>query len=173
MAEYKTFEHDVLVIGAGGTSTIVSLVNRQRAKKMDLRLLKEIITAVPASLKIHDARLEIVLVGAGRMARLNEKYLRHRGPTDVMAFDYSAGRRQPGQTPAHLRGEIFVCVDEAISQSRKFRTQWQSEIVRYIVHGILHLAGHDDSRPAARKKMKRAEDGLMRKLSGRFALSGL
>ena len=47
-----------------------------------------------------------------------------------------------------LHGEIFICVDEAVWQARKFRTSWQSEIVRYLVHGVLHLLGHDDSRPA-------------------------
>ena len=53
-----------------------------------------------------------------------------------------------GVTRATLHGEIFICVDEAVLQARKFRTSWQSEIVRYLVHGVLHLLGHDDSRPA-------------------------
>ena len=43
-----------------------------------------------------------------------------------------------------IHGEMFICVDEAIVQAKKFKTNWQSEVVRYIIHGILHLLGHDD-----------------------------
>jgi len=50
-----------------------------------------------------------------------------------------------------LLGEIYICVDEAVLQARKFGTSWQSEVIRYLVHGVLHLLGFDDSsggRPA-------------------------
>jgi ssRNA-specific RNase YbeY (16S rRNA maturation enzyme) len=46
-------------------------------------------------------------------------------------------------------------------------------VVRYVVHGILHLMGYDDLQPLARKKMKREEGRLVRELSRRFALSKL
>ena len=84
-----------------------------------------------------------------------KSYLRHDGSTDVIAFDYAkiAGQAvqpvpktawtengQAGSLSA-LHGEIFICVDEAVLQARKFHTSWQSEIVRYLVHGVLHLLG--------------------------------
>jgi rRNA maturation RNase YbeY len=72
-----------------------------------------------------------------------------------------------------LHGEIFVCVDEALLQARKFGTSWQSETVRYVVHGVLHLLGHDDLRAAARRGMKREEDRLVREISRRFSLAQL
>jgi rRNA maturation RNase YbeY len=72
-----------------------------------------------------------------------------------------------------LYGEIFVCVDEAVWQAQKFGASWQSEVVRYIVHGILHLLGFDDASVAARRKMKREENRRLRELSRRFALSKL
>jgi rRNA maturation RNase YbeY len=56
-----------------------------------------------------------------------------------------------------MHGELFICVDEAVLQAKKFKTSWQSEIVRYLVHGVLHLLGHDDFKPA-RRKMKREEN---------------
>ena len=64
-------------------------------------------------------------------------------------------------------------MDDAIRQAKKFKTNWQSEIVRYIVHGVLHLLGHDDVNATAKRKMKREENRLLRKLSARFALSKL
>ena len=72
-----------------------------------------------------------------------------------------------------LHGEIFICVDEAVSQARKFGVSWQSEVARYVIHGVLHLLGHDDLRAGARCKMKREENRLLRELSRRFALSKL
>jgi rRNA maturation RNase YbeY len=81
-------------------------------------------------------------------------------------------RSQP-ETPwdapsSRLSGEIFICVDEAVSQSRHFSTQWQSELVRYLIHGVLHLQGYDDLKPALRQKMKRQEDRVLKGLSRRF-----
>jgi probable rRNA maturation factor len=62
-------------------------------------------------------------------------------------------------------------VDDAIAQAKQFGTSWQSEIVRYLVHGVLHLLGHDDSRPVAHRRMKREENRLLHELSGKFSLA--
>jgi probable rRNA maturation factor len=146
---------------------MIAIVNRQRAKKIDVRLLKEIAGAALEMLKVEEAELEIVLVGAKEMASINQKFLQHEGPTDVITFDY-----QDLGSPL-LHGEVFICPEEAERQSKEFRTTWQSELVRYVVHGVLHLTGHDDSKPALRRKMKLVEGRLVRALSRRFALSKL
>jgi probable rRNA maturation factor len=151
---------------------MIAISNRQprgrMAKKIDLRLLERITSAALEELKIAKAELGIVLVGAKESASLNEKFLGHEGSTDVITFDYSEGAAK-GQ----LHGEIFICVAEAEKQAKEFKTDWRSEVVRYVVHGILHLIGHDDLQPAARKKMKLVEGRLVRELSRRFALSKL
>ena len=81
-------------------------------------------------------------------------------------------RPGPAAGPA-LHGEIFICLPEAVDQARRFGTTWQSEVVRYLVHGILHVRGHDDLDTASRRRMKREEDRLLRELTGRFRLSRL
>ena len=58
-------------------------------------------------------------------------------------------------------------------QAKKFKTSWQSELVRYVVHGVLHLLGHDDLKPDLRRKMKREENRLVRLLAKRFSLAQL
>jgi probable rRNA maturation factor len=162
----------------------VVATNRQRTQKIDLRLLKQIAGALLADLKIADAELGVHLVAAPEMTRLNETFLRHQGSTDVITFDYSDNGRagcprpaaRPGATgtsrPA-LHGDIFICVDEAAWQARKFRTSWPSEIVRYLIHGVLHLLGHDDSQAGRRRKMKCEENRRLRALSRRFSLAQL
>jgi len=141
-------------------------ITNQTDRKMDLRLLEKITAAALDELKIKEAELGIVLVGLGKMAYMNQKFLGHAGPADVITFDYSEKREQ-------LHGEVFVCLRIAERQAKEFKTSWQSELVRYVVHGILHLIGHDDLNPAARKKMKLVEERLVRELSRRFALSKL
>ncbi len=144
------------------------LANRQRARRIDLRFLRQIARSLlDDSLVVREYDLVVHLVSAGEMTRLNETRLRHAGSTDVITFDYA----EPDSTAVF--GEIFICADEALLQSSRFRVPWQTEVVRYLVHGLLHLRGYDDLRPAARRKMKREENRLVRELSRRFHLSKL
>jgi probable rRNA maturation factor len=158
----------------------IVIVNRQRARKINVRLLREISGALLTDLNIGKAELGINLVAAREMALINETFLQHEGSTDVITFDYTDDGRARSPLPAGgahgvtrpaPHGEIFICVDEAISQSKKFKTTWQSEIVRYLVHGILHLLGRDDLQAAARRKMKREENRLLARLSKKFSLA--
>ena len=102
------------------------------------------------------------------MTGLNETFLRHRGVTDVITFNYA---ERPDGAP--LQGEIFVCLDEARVQATRFGTSWQEELVRYIVHGILHLQGYDDRRKIDRLRMKRRENQLLKQLTQTFALEAI
>jgi len=158
----------------------IVIANRQRTKKVNVHLLKQIAGELLVELKIENAELGINLAGAKEMAALNWKFLRHEGPTDVITFDYDSpvGRAAKRKTrlartlaPPNLNGELFVCMDESIFQAKQYETDWQSEIVRYIIHGVLHLLGHDDHRVAARKKMKREENRLLRLLAKKFSLA--
>ena len=114
-------------------------------------------------LELGDYDLGVYFVDAGEITRLNEQFLNHLGPTDVIAFDYA----EPGQSGA-LHGEVFVCVDEALAQAPRFHVSWQTELVRYIVHGVLHLRGYDDHRTGNRRRMKDVEGRLLSRLSARF-----
>jgi probable rRNA maturation factor len=158
--------------------------NHQRTRSVDTRQLRQIVKSLLVELKIAEAELGIHIVAESEMIRLNETYLKHRGSTDVITFDYSfgvppsggsgGGKQSGGRLKAELRtlqGEILVCMDEAILQARRFRTTWQSELIRYIIHGLLHLSGHADKHAAARKKMKRVENDLLRQIAKQFSMS--
>jgi probable rRNA maturation factor len=163
----------------------ITIFNRQRTKKINLQQLKQISRTLLEELELETVEIGINLVGSKEITRLNETFLRHAGPTDVIAFDYRfgvppsggksagrsdrAGRLKPGHQTVH--GEIFICVDEAILQARRFGTTWQSEIVRYLVHGLLHLLGFDDANAGVRRRMKQAENRLLHRLARRFSLA--
>ena len=72
-----------------------------------------------------------------------------------------------------LHGEIFICLDDAVAQARLFDTAWQSELARYLLHGLLHLHGFDDQTPAARRRMKLQENRLLRLAQRQFPLRRL
>jgi probable rRNA maturation factor len=144
----------------------IVIANRQRTKKINTRLLKQIVNELLAELKISEAELGINLVAAPEMILVNETFLKHTGSTDVITFDYTD--KTEGTI---LAGEIFICVDDAILQAKKFKTKWQSEIVRYVIHGILHLIGHDDLKSKSRNKMKLEENRLLRGIAKKFSLA--
>jgi probable rRNA maturation factor len=131
---------------------MIEISNRQRVRKLNLRLLEQIAAAALEELKIKDAELSVVLVSAKESAAMNEKFLGHEGPTDVITFDYKHPESRIQNPECQIHGEIFICVEEATRQAKEFKTSWQSELARYVIHGILHLAGHDDLKPAARRK---------------------
>jgi len=154
---------------ANEQSPILRLRNRQRTRSLDLALLRRIIRALLIDLlAVKGFELDISLIAEDEMTRLNEKFLRHAGTTDVISFNYYSGRR-----PKVIQGDIVVCASEAVRQARQFGTSWQLELVRYIVHGVLHLQGYDDLRPIPRRKMKRKENRLVRELARRFSLKRL
>ena len=145
------------------------LHNRQRLRRIDLPLLRRMIRHLLLDLLgLDDFELGVSLVAAPEMSRLNAAFLHHPGSTDVITFNYA-----DPPSPRRLRGEIVVCLDEASSQARRFRTSWQAEVTRYIVHGVLHLQGYDDLESSLRQTMKREEARLLSALSRRFALRKL
>lgn len=145
------------------------LRNHQRTRPVNLRRLRGVLETLwaraqwpaPVELGVH-------LVDRARITRLNETFVRHAGPTDVITFDYHEPPVDAPVRPTPLRGDVVVCVDEAVAQARRYRTCWQRELVRYIVHGLLHLAGYDDSATAARRRMRHAEKRLLCALTPRL-----
>jgi probable rRNA maturation factor len=141
--------------------------DRQHTRKLDVRALRlRTRRLLTQELGRPDFDIGVYVVGAKEMTRLNETHLRHAGSTDVITFDYADPTR-----PGSLSGEIFICIDEAILQARRYRTDWQAELLRYVVHGVLHLSGYDDRKVADRRRMKREEDRLLAHLIDAFALS--
>lgn len=143
------------------------IIQRARAVPVDTRRLRQFTRVLLDDLlALEDFELGIHLVLAPEMARINETFLHHAGPTDVITFNHA-------EHAAQLHGELFICHDVAVTQAREFRTTWPSELVRYVVHGVLHLRGFDDHRAADRRKMKREENRLLRELGRRLPISKL
>jgi probable rRNA maturation factor len=149
--------------------SLLYLANRQKTRSVDKRRLRRIARGLVEDLLGHDSyELGVHLIGAAEMARLNETFLRHSGSTDVITFNH-----QEIADGGHLYGEIFISVDDAVLYARRLGVPWQSEVARYLTHGLLHLEGCDDLAPAPRRVMKRRENKLLKELSRRFDLGKL
>jgi len=149
--------------------------SRQKTRRLNLPLLRQLVrrllqewpprrgqTGATESFP-GGGQLGVYFIHAAEMARLNEQFLGHPGSTDVITFDYAEGAEQGGRC-----GEIFISVDDAVASAPRFRATWQSELARYLVHGMLHLRGYDDRRPAARREMKKEEKRVLKALSRRL-----
>lgn len=87
---------------------------------------------------ISDAMISVAFVGRTAITRLNRRYLDHSGPTDVISFGMG---RETSTMPAI--GDIYICPEVAARNARSHGVSLEDELARLVVHGTLHVAGHD------------------------------
>ena len=85
-----------------------------------------------------------------RILEINNQYLQHDYYTDIITFDYSDEKQ--------ISGDIFISIDTVKSNSEKFNVLFQKELLRVLIHGILHLCGQEDKTPEEKKIMREKEN---------------
>ena len=81
---------------------------------------------------------------------LNKEFLKHETLTDILTFDYSNG--------AVISGDIFISVDRVIENARELNQNFDREMRRVMVHGLLHMLGYSDKTKSEKAEMRRIED---------------
>ncbi|GHS91711.1 endoribonuclease YbeY [Bacteroidia bacterium] len=89
---------------------------------------------------------------------INKTYLNHDYYTDIITFDYSEGNV--------IAGDLFISLETVRSNSEKFGTDYNEELYRVMIHGILHLCGFEDKTSKDRKLMRERENEALKLLSG-------
>jgi probable rRNA maturation factor len=97
------------------------------------------------------SEIDVIVVSDRRMAQLHRRFMGIDGPTDVITFQH---------------GEIFLSVETAKRQAASYRTSLRHEMRLYLVHGLLHLAGYDDRKPAERRRMERVQEKIVALAAG-------
>ncbi len=92
-----------------------------------------------------------------KILEVNRKYINHDYYTDVITFDYSR--------PMRISGDVFISLDTVRSNAILLGKTYDNELMRVIIHGILHLCGVDDKGPGEREIMERHEDEALALLS--------
>jgi probable rRNA maturation factor len=103
--------------------------------------------------------VRVRLVGDAEMASAHERHCGVPGTTDVITFDLTDGASARG---AALDVDLLVCVDEAERQARTRGHALRSEVLLYLVHGVLHCLGHDDHAEDEAAAMHAREDEVLR-----------
>lgn len=85
-----------------------------------------------------------------RILEVNREYLQHDYYTDIITFDYTEGNT--------IGGDLFISLDTVKTNSEQFGTEYNEELHRTIIHGILHLCGINDKGPGEREIMEAAEN---------------
>ncbi len=98
--------------------------------------------------------ISVVFVNHYRMRKINREYLDHDYSTDVIAFDV--------RDDVWPDGELYVNLDRARSQANEYRVTLTEEVRRLLIHGTLHLLGHEDSNRAGRLRMNKLETRYLR-----------
>ena len=104
--------------------------------------------------------LNVIFVDDPEIRRLNRRFLREHGTTDVIAFRYD---RPPHAPASETSADIYVCVSEAARNADRFQVPVTEEIVRLAVHGTLHLLGYEDHKPKDRKQMWARQENAVRR----------
>ena len=102
---------------------------------------------------MYDKRVDTInyiFVDDTRILEVNRQFLQHDYYTDIITFDYTQGRI--------LSGDLYISLDTVRTNARQIGTTYDQELLRVIIHGVLHLCGINDKGPGEREVMEAAED---------------
>ncbi len=121
---------------------------------LDVRRLAGLAARVLRAEGLDRAEVSIAIVDDPTIRELNRLHLGHDWATDVISFVLS----EPGDT---LSGEVVVSAETAVASARRDGLDAGTELMLYLVHGLLHLCGHDDLTEAGASAMRRREGELL------------
>ncbi|MBK1854513.1 rRNA maturation RNase YbeY [Verrucomicrobiaceae bacterium 5K15] len=120
----------------------------QSAAELALPLVIEV-AAEAGSALVHLEEVEVSIVDDETIADVHLRFMDIPGATDVITFDH---------------GEIHISVETAISQAREYDNAYERELMLYIIHGLLHLAGHEDASEHGLAAMNRHQQEILEKV---------
>ena len=131
---------------------IIEIANEQQTHAVDCKRLKQAVRNVLADAGIERGEISIAIVDDARMHALNRQYLQHDYPTDVLSFVL-----EHDEATKSLDGEIIASADYAAREAPRYSWTADDELLLYVIHGCLHLVGHDDHTPEGQAAMRAAE----------------
>lgn len=131
--------------------------NATRKHRLGARRIARSARALLAAIGRPNAGLSLSFVGDAAMRRLNREHRGKDRTTDVLSFPlyepFAVPKRARDGEPELLLGDIIISVDVAARQAAAYAAPLDAEIERLLVHGLLHLLGHDHERPRERARM--------------------
>ncbi|MGV8909117.1 MAG: rRNA maturation RNase YbeY [Propionicimonas sp.] len=131
-------------------------LNNESGESVDTERLVQLATFALDALRIHpQAELSIVLVDEATMGAYHQKFMGEPGPTDVLSFpmDELRAPEPDEEPPLGLLGDIVLCPTVTAAQAADSGRTPEEEADYLLIHGLLHLLGHDHAEPAEKKAM--------------------
>ena len=136
----------------------VSIASPQEQVPVDRGRMREVARNVLDGEHVADYEISLAFVDNDTIHHLNKRYLDHDEPTDVLSFPLSEPNARK------LIGELVVGALVARDQAAARGHDVQAELALYVIHGLLHLCGHDDTTPEAAAEMRRRERHYLEQL---------
>lgn len=146
--------------------------NLCRGSKIKLRFFRRLVRMVLEQEAYAHLSISYQLCDNARIHRLNQTYLNHDYPTDVIAFSMLEGYPLPHDTNNYL-GDCVVSLEMAKQKASKYGHTPDEELALYSIHGVLHLLGYDDVDPKDRKVMRSKEAFYMEQIRKELREEGL
>jgi probable rRNA maturation factor len=122
----------------------------------DKQVLRNWVALVASNEEFSIAPINYVFCSDGHLLEMNKQFLNHNYFTDIITFDYTEGKR--------LSGDIFISIDRVADNAKTYKSTFECELHRVMIHGVLHLMGYKDKTPADEKKMRQKENAALKLL---------
>jgi probable rRNA maturation factor len=136
----------------------IAIANPQETVAIDRTRMRQAVQTVLAGEGETDAEISLAFVDNATSRQLNQRYLQHDQPTDVLSFPLSEGKA------GKLGGELVIGAEVAQDQAQERGHDVQAELALYVIHGLLHLCGYDDKTPTGAAKMRERERHYLQEL---------
>ena len=139
-------------------------LNNESGVAVDTERLVQLATFALDALRIHpQAELSILLVDPQTMSAYHEKFMGEPGPTDVLSFpmDELRAPEPDEEPPLGLLGDIVLCPEVTAAQAAENSRTAEEEADYLLIHGLLHLLGHDHAEPGEKKVMFDLNDKII------------
>lgn len=121
---------------------------------------KKIVFYIQNNLKIK-GDLSVHFIGRDRMKKMNFIYRNKNKVTDVLSFAINDGKFFLNKEEKEL-GDIFICFEQVKKQAKENKINYEEELKRILIHGVLHLAGYDHTKENEAKKMFCLQEKILR-----------
>lgn len=130
--------------------TNIEVMSDHPGYKPDLTAMRDTVRSIQDAMELSAIELIIIFVDDAHLQNLHSTYLDDDSLTDIMTFNLN--------DDDEVEGEIYISVDRARDNAAVYEVHYEQELCRLIIHGLLHLNGHDDASPAERQKMRELEN---------------
>ena len=138
------------------------------------KLLERWLSTVAKGHNCQLRHIAYIIIGDEELHAMNVQYLNHDTLTDIITFDLTDGGEQDDfpvlvqerSDPTTIEGECYISLDRVRENAESFGQTEQTELLRVMAHGLLHLCGLDDKTEASAQMMRQAEDEALTLFAG-------